>query len=431
MTHPARPRLLDDERVSGALLLLAAIAALVVANSSASGWYDGLLDTTIGPKAWHLDLSVHAWVTEGLLALFFFVVGTELARELRVGALRDWRRASLPVIAAVGGMAMPALVFTVIVVFAGHPQAGHGWAIPTATDIAFALAVLAVAGRGLPAGIRMFLLTLAVVDDLLGIVVIAVFYTGELHLPALVLSFAGLATFWLFTRRTWARWWVLLPVALLTWAAVHAAGVPPAVAGALLGLVVPVRPLRGEHKGRAPQYEDALRPAASWVALPIFAFCAAGVPLSPDDGDPAAGAVMVAVVVGLVVGKPLGVLAATWLATRVGQLKLPPGVRMADITPVGLLAGVGFTVALLVGHLSFHEPTLTQAATRGVLGGSALACLGAVAGLLLSTRRHRRAKTLRMVAESQRSTDTHDNDEPHVERDNDPDDGPRGNGEHA
>ena len=384
-------RVTEDERFGGAAMLCAAVAALVAANCPLRDGYHRLLDTTFGPGPWRLP--VEAWATEGLLALFFFVVGTELVREFRVGALRDRRRAALPLIAAVGGMVVPAVVYTVVIAAAGVPT-HRGWAIPTATDIAFALAVLAVAGRGLPGGVRMFLLTLAVVDDLLGVVVIAVFYTADLDLWALGGAVAGVAAFTLLVRQRWARWWSLLPVALATWAAVQVSGVPPAVAGAVLGLTVPVGPLRGQRRGRAVRYEEALRPVATWVALPLFAFCATGVTVGGHGGDPAAVPVMVAVAAGLVLGKPVGVLGATVLATRVGRLRLPHGVQTRDLLPVGLLTGIGFTVSLLVAHLSFvGDAALTDAGTLGVLLGSAVACLGAVVGLRLRVRHRSSGRT--------------------------------------
>ncbi len=377
-------RAVEDERLGGAAMLLAAVAALVVANSPAQDAYHRLLGTTFGPGPWRL--SVEAWATEGLLTLFFFVVGTELAREFRVGALRDRRRAALPVIAAVGGMVVPAVVYTVVVSVTGA-GAHHGWAIPTATDIAFALAVLAVAGRGLPGGVRMFLLTLAVVDDLLGVIVIAVVYTDGLDPWALVGAVVAAAVFALLVRQPWARWWSLLPVALVTWAAVQSSGVPPAVAGAVLGLTVPVMPLHEQRRGRAGQYEEALRPVATWVALPVFAFCATGVSLGGHGDDPAAVPVMVAVAAGLVLGKPVGVLGTAVLATRFGRLRLPRGMHTADLLPVGLLAGIGFTVSLLMAHLSFVDATLSDASTLGVLVGSAVACLASIVVLRLRVRR--------------------------------------------
>lgn len=389
-------RALTDERLGGAAMLFAAVAALVVANSPLRDGYHQLLGATFGPGPWRL--SVEAWAAEGLLTLFFFVVGTELAREFRVGALRDRRRAALPVIAAVGGMVVPAVLYTVIVSVAGA-EASRGWAIPTATDIAFALAVLAVAGRGLPGGVRMFLLTLAVVDDLLGVVVIAVFYTADLDPWALIGAVVASAVFALLVRQRWARWWSLLPVALVTWAAVQTSGVPPAVAGAVLGLTVPVMPLHEQRRGRAGQYEEALRPVATWVALPLFAFCATGVTLGGHGDDPAARAVMVAVAVGLVLGKPVGVLGATVLAARFSRLRLPRGVQTADLLPVGLLAGIGFTVSLLVAHLSFvGDAALTGAGTLGVVIGSAVACLGAIVALQLRVRRTRAADATRPAA---------------------------------
>jgi NhaA family Na+:H+ antiporter len=347
----------------------------------------------VGPAGLHLDLPVATWATEGLLAIFFFVVGVELVRELVVGNLRDPRRAAVPVVAAIGGMAVPAGIYLLTLRLAGDTVGTTGWAIPTATDIAFALAVLAVVGRGLPAGVRTFLLTLAVVDDLLGIVIIAVFYADALHLGPLALAAAGVLAFGWLARTRWARWWVLIPVALVTWAALHSSGVQPAVAGALLGLSVPARPVHGERSSRAHRYEELVRPLSAGVALPVFALFAAGVSFSGGSGDVLAEPVFLAVLAGLVVGKPLGVLVVTTLATRLTGLRLPPGVTLRDLLPIGLLTGVGFTVSLLIAELSFSEGPQTAASKLGVLAGSLLAAVGAAVALRLRAQRVRRART--------------------------------------
>lgn len=398
----ARLRLaLTRETTGGALLLSAALLGLLAANSPASDLYTRIRETAVGPPG--LDLSVATWATEGLLAVFFFVVGVELVRELVVGNLRDPRRAAVPVLAAIGGMAVPAGLYVLVLVLAGDTSALHGWAIPTATDIAFALAVLAVVGRGLPVGVRTFLLTLAVVDDLLGIVVIAVFYATSLHLVPLGLAVAGVVVFAVLARTRAGRWWTLLPVAVATWVALHESGVQPAVAGALLGLVVPARPVLGERRDRAHRYEEIVRPWSAGVALPVFAFFAAGVVLSGQGSTVFADPVLIAVVVGLVLGKPLGVMVMTTAVTRLTGLRLPPGVGLRDLVPIGLLTGVGFTVSLLITQLSFADEEQIAAGKIGVLAGSFVAALGAALGLWLRAQRVRRTRTAPASAGSSRT----------------------------
>ena len=273
---------LRAETVGGILLIVGAAIALVWANSPWSSSYFDLGNVTVGPGAAHLDLSLSTWAADGLLAIFFFVAGLELKREFVAGELRDPRRAALPVAAAVGGMLLPALVF--VAINAGEGTA-RGWAIPTATDIAFAVAVLAVISSHLPSGLRTFLLTLAVVDDLLAITVIAVFYTDELHVSYLLLALLPLAAFaWLAHSRLHASYF-LLPLALATWVLVHESGVHATVAGVLLGFAVPVlRPVAGREHGRAEHIEHLVRPISAGVAVPVFAFFASGVDVGGYKG---------------------------------------------------------------------------------------------------------------------------------------------------
>ncbi len=379
-THPVSRRQrfaqrLRLETTSGALLLIAAALALVWANSPWSDAYTGLMETRVGPAALHLDLSVAAWAADGLLAVFFFVVGVELKHEIVAGSLRNPRQAAVPVLAAVGGMALPAAVYVGIVLAAGDPAALTGWAIPAATDIAFALAVLAIFGRGLPIGLRTFLLTLAVVDDLLAIVVIAVFYTASVQLLALVGALLAVVAFGLVVRSRSARWWLLVPIALVAWWLMHESGVHATIAGVLLGATVPARPVRGEGEPRTHLLEAAVRPWSTAIALPVFAFCSAGVSVAGGGGfaELAAQPVLPAVVAGLVLGKLLGVLGVTALVTRLTPLRLPDGVGLRDLLPVALLTGVGFTVSLLITELSFDDPARTDAAKLAVLIGSGLA----------------------------------------------------------
>jgi NhaA family Na+:H+ antiporter len=370
------------ETTGGLLLIVAAALALVWANSPWREGYQALSGTVVGPHALHLDLTIAEWAADGLLAIFFFVVGLELKHEFVAGSLRNPKEAGVPMLAAVGGMAVPAVIFTVVVLALGEPSAVHGWAIPTATDIAFAVGVLAVFGKGLPLAIRTFLLTLAVVDDLLAIVVIAVFYSDDLHLLYLVgaLAVVALAGWYVRTRRP--RWWLLLPLGVVTWGLMHASGVHATVAGVLLGFTVPAVAMHGEPRPRTLRYAHAMEPWSQGLALPVFAFLAAGVNVV-DGGGPAeilGQPVVPAIALGLVVGKVVGVLGTTALVTRLTPLRLAQGIGVRDLLPVSLLAGIGFTVALLVAELSFgHGSEHTEGAKAAILLASVTAAvLGAV-----------------------------------------------------
>lgn len=384
-------QLLRLETTSGALLLLAAAAALIWANSPARESYAELMALRIGPEALHLDLSVAGWAADGLLAVFFYVVGVELKHEVVAGSLRDPKRAAVPVIAAIGGMALPAAVYVTVVLLAGDPQALSGWAIPAATDIAFALAVLAIFGRGLPIGLRTFLLTLAVVDDLLAILVIAFFYTASVQLFAVLGAVVAITAFALLARSRYAFWWVLLPVALVAWWCMHESGIHATIAGVLLGAVVPARPILGERTARTHRHEAAVRPWSTAIALPIFAFCSAGVSVADGGGfaELAAQPVLVAVAAGLVLGKLFGVLGITALVTRLTPLRLPDGIGVRDLVPIALLTGIGFTVSLLITELSFDDAARTDAAKLAVLIGSGTAALLAAPLLRWDARRAR------------------------------------------
>lgn len=382
---------LSAEALGGALLLAATVAAVLWANSPWARAYRRLSAARVGPSAWGLDLTLGAWASEGVLCLFFFVVGLELVREATAGSLRDPRSAGAPVAAAVGGMAVPALVYLIAVHARGAGALAHGWAIPTATDVAFAVAVLSVFGAGLPSGLRTFLLTLAVADDLLAVVVIAVFYSDDIGLPALGLAVLAIGAFGAVGRARWARWWLLAPLALAAWAAMHASGVHATIAAAALGLATPARALRGERTSRAERWSRMLSPWSAMVAAPVFAFFAAGVGLRGSVGAALSDPVFVAVAGGLVLGKPIGVLGSTALLTRFTPLRLPNGVGMRDLVPVGLLTGIGFTVALLVASLAFCGAVEVEAAKAGILIGSAISAALGAALLRWDVRRARGA----------------------------------------
>jgi Na+:H+ antiporter, NhaA family len=358
------------------LLAVAAVVGLVWINSPWGDSYEQLRDATFGPSALHLDLSLGTWAADGLLAIFFFVAGLELKREFVAGDLRDRRRAALPVVAAVGGMALPAVIYLGVNLIAPEGDTA-GWAIPAATDIAFALAVLAVIAPRLPDALRTFLLTLAVVDDLLAIAIIAVFYTSDLEPLALLAALIPLALFgWLLQRR-FTAWWLLLPLALLTWALVHESGVHATVAGVLLALTVPVAANRGGEVGLAERFEDRIRPLSAGVAVPIFALLSAGVAVAGLDGlaDAASDPVAIGIVLGLVVGKAVGVFASAGLVSRFTHARLDDDLDWWDVFGAALLAGLGFTVSLLITELAFGLTEQAERAKVGILVGSGLAIL--------------------------------------------------------
>ena len=375
--------LLRAETVGGALLLAAAAAALVWANSPWSASYDRLSNFVIGWESLHLELSVSAWAADGLLAIFFFVVGLELKREFVAGDLRDPARAALPIAAAVGGMAAPAAIFIGINLFAGQPENIDGWAVPIATDIAFALAVLAVLSTHLPSALRIFLLTLAVVDDLLAIIVIAVFYTDHLSVGPLLGALVPIALFGLAVQRGHRQWWILVPLAVVAWALAHASGVHATVAGVLLGFTVPVL---GRHAA-AERFEHRLRPLSAGVAVPVFAFFAAGVTVGGLSGFATAltHPLTIGVIAGLVLGKPIGIFCTTYLLARFTNASLDEDLAWRDVFGVALLAGIGFTVSLLIGELAFEDSPVADADVKiAVLTGSVVA--GLLAAVVLISR---------------------------------------------
>jgi NhaA family Na+:H+ antiporter len=384
--------ILRKETVGGGLLLLGAVIALAWANSPWSGAYTALSGLVVGPHALHLDLSLSAWAADGLLAVFFFVAGLELKREFVAGDLRSPARAALPVAAAVGGVIVPAVLFLLVTTGAGG-NASEGWAIPTATDIAFALAVLAIIGTHLPSGLRTFLLTLAVVDDLIAITIIAVFYTRSLSALPLLLAVVPLGLFTFLVQRRVRSWWLLLPLAAATWVLVHASGVHATVAGVLLAFAVPVvRRSAGPGPGLAEHFEHRFRPLSSGFAVPVFAFFAAGVSVAGGGGVGAALAdpVTVGVVVGLVVGKVIGVLGATYLVQRFTHAELDEGLAWWDVLGLALLSGIGFTVSLLIGELAFGTGSERDGHVKiGILAGSLLAALSATVVLRLRNRTYR------------------------------------------
>ncbi|QZY52632.1 Na+/H+ antiporter NhaA [Leucobacter tenebrionis] len=393
--------ILRKETVGGILLVIAAVIAIVWANTPLADGYFALRDLEVGYEPWHLRLSLGAWAADGLLAIFFFLVGLELKREFVAGDLRRFSTAIVPIAAACGGVAVPALIYAAIVW--QQPELRHGWAIPTATDIAFAVAVLAIIGSHLPSALRIFLLTLAVVDDLIAISIIAIFYTDRIEILPLVGAFAVIAVYGIvaqrfrsfFGDRPFAAWLILLPIGVVAWALMHASGIHATIAGVLLGFTIPVLHRRVDRAagvdgpGLAEEFEHRFRPLSAGFAVPVFAFFAAGVSLGGWDGIGAAllSPVTLAIVAGLVLGKPLGIVTTTWLVTKLGRIRLDPALRWIDMVGVGLLAGIGFTVSLLVAELSFESGSPAHDhAKAAILSASIIAAV--LAAIVLGIRNH-------------------------------------------
>ncbi len=365
--------LLRQETVGGAIVLAAAVVAVVWANSPFADAYVSLRHLQVGP------LDVEHWASDGALTLFFFLAGLELKRELLVGSLRRPADALVPIAAATAGVAVPAVIYTVVNLGNGT---ANGWAIPAATDIAFALAVLAVVGSALPEQLRGFLLTLAVVDDLIVICIIAIFYTSSLHLLPLLAAVVLLGVYAVLQHFRVTTFVLYVPVALACWWFVHESGIHATIAGVALGLLTRVVPDADERRSPAERLEHRLTPLSAGVAVPVFALLAAGVTITVGGGlwrDP----VVIGVVLGLVVGKPVGVMAGAWIVTRFTRAELNEKLSWRDVFGVAVLAGVGFTVALLVGDLSFPRGE-TDAAKTAVLVGSVLAAL--LAAVILGRR---------------------------------------------
>jgi NhaA family Na+:H+ antiporter len=373
------------EALSGLVLLAGAVAALVWANA-ATGSYEEFWHhhVNVGVGDASIDLSIQHWVNDGLMTVFFFVVGLEIKREVVRGELRDPRTVALPVLAAIGGMALPALLYTAL--NAGGSGA-EGWAIPAATDIAFAVGVLALLGPRVPRNLKLFVLTLAIVDDIGAIIVIAIFYSGGVELLWLLAS-AGLVALILVLQRLRVATPIayVLP-ALALWVCLYEAGVHPTIAGVILGLLTPARPFGGRQV--IESLEHGVHPWSSFLIVPLFALANAGIVIDSDTVSRAFDSpVTIGVALGLVVGKTLGITLATALGVRLRLGRLPDGVRWPHLVGGAAVAGIGFTVALFVADLSFRGTRLENAII-GILVGSLLSGLVGAAVIAGAARRPR------------------------------------------
>lgn len=371
-------RFVHVEAASGIVLLLAAVLALLWANSPWHGSYHALWHVPLAISLGHEAFSqpLHFWINDALMTVFFLVVGMEIRREIHEGALSELRQAMLPILAALGGVAVPALIYAGMNM---DPSRQHGWAVPTATDIAFAVGALALLGRSIPANVRVFLLALAIIDDIIAVLIIAFVYSSGLDYSGFVLAAAGMAIVLGMQRiGVGSAWAYVLPGAIL-WFGLLKTGAHPTLSGVVLGLMTPVRPFRalGEKEpaeAPAARVPVALHPWVAFGVMPLFALANAGVGF--DGVDLAAGGsmwVLLGVAVALVVGKPVGVIGVSWLAVRLGWCRLPPDVTWGGIALIGLLAGIGFTMSIFVAMLAFQDEALLGAAKLGVLLGSAVA----------------------------------------------------------
>ncbi|MFT3944666.1 MAG: Na+/H+ antiporter NhaA [Ancrocorticia sp.] len=383
---------LHNESFAGMLLVAGALIALAWANSPIRESYFAIANTVVGPHSLHLDLTIAQWAADGILTVFFFVVGLELKQEFTTGSLHDPKKAAVPILAAVCGMAGPILVYVLVQLISGSGSYG-GWAVPVATDIAFALAILSIFGKGLPAAARAFLMTLAVADDLGGIIVIAIFFSDGIDILWFAAAIAAIAAFGFLCKKRITYWWLLWPIAIFAWYAMHGSGIHATIAGVALGMVVPARAAAGESESLTARFAHTMEFYSAGFVVPIFAFFAAGVNIIDSGGflgmlgDPVA----IGIYLGLPLGKLIGISGGVWLMIRFFKLKLGDRLSIKDIIPVSLVAGIGFTVSLLIAQLSFAptDPHEAHARVAVILGSFLAVIAGAIALRMRQSQRLR------------------------------------------
>ena len=369
---------LSGQASAGFVLIGGAAAALLVANSEGAETYFGVLETYVGP------LSVLHWINDALMALFFLLVGLEIKRELMDGQLSTPRRRVLPGVAALGGMVVPALIYVAINQDGG---ALRGWAVPVATDIAFALGVLALLGKRVPVSLRIFLTALAIIDDLLAVMIIAIFYTSELSFLWLGAALATLVLLTGLNRMKEVRLWSYLLVGVALWVFTYLSGVHATLAGVALALTIPIRCTPGcpdDMESPLHRLEHGIQPWVAYLVIPVFGFANAGVSLAGLGLDALLEPVALGVAAGLFVGKQVGVFVTTWAAIRMRLADTPEDATMLQVYGVALLCGIGFTMSLFIGLLAFDDPALQAQVKIGVLAGSLLSALVGAAALGLS-----------------------------------------------
>lgn len=382
---------LKDESISGKLILGATLLALLVVNSPLRDSYENFwhLDLTLGLGNQRLSMDLRHWINEGLMAFFFLVVGLEIKRELVRGELRSRQIALLPIAAALGGMVIPALIYALL---NPSPEAIRGWGIPIATDIAFAVGILMLLGDRVPSSLKAFLLTLAIADDIGAIVVIALFYAEIIHYGYLLASVTLFAGLWAFRHRLTGKTFLLLLFGATLWLTIHLSGIHASIVGVALGLLAPLSGSSGEASV-AEKFERMFLPVSTFVALPVFAFANAGLVFSSQNLDNTSSiSIMWGIILGLVAGKVIGIVGATWLVVRSGKAELPNGTRWSHIVGIGFIAGIGFTVSLFITELAFGENThLAETAKISIFIASAVSALLGSVVLVASRRANPRA----------------------------------------
>lgn len=368
---------LKDESIGGKLILGAALLSLVIVNSPLNGQFEHFWGTSlsIGVGEWVLSLDLRHWLNEGLMAFFFLVVGLEIKRELVKGELKDFKTAVLPIGAAIGGMLVPALVY---LAFNVHTDAVRGWGIPIATDIAFAVAILTILGRRVPTALKIFLLTLAIADDIGAIIVIALFYAEIIHYGYLLASVGIIASTFLFRKQLTNRLMIVIAVGILLWTTTHMSGIHASIVGAAMGLLAPVSG-KGRQLSASEKAEKLFLPITTFFILPLFAFANAGFVL---NGSAVTSNISVVwgIICGLIVGKVVGISLATWILTKLGIASLPKGVSWKHILGVGFIAGIGFTVSIFITELAFsgNDSLIASAKAAIFIASAASALLGVI-----------------------------------------------------
>ncbi|UPR34043.1 Na+/H+ antiporter NhaA [Vibrio cyclitrophicus] len=356
------------ESAGGIILVIAAAIAMFVANSPLNEMYQGVLHSYV------LGMSVSHWINDGLMAVFFLLIGLEVKRELLEGALKSKETAIFPAIAAVGGMLAPALIY--VLFNSSNPEALQGWAIPAATDIAFALGIMALLGNRVPVSLKVFLLALAIIDDLGVVVIIALFYSGDLSTLALTVGFIATGVLFMLNNKHVTKLSVYLIVGAILWFAVLKSGVHATLAGVVIGFAIPLKGNKGE---RSPlkHLEHALHPYVAFAILPVFAFANAGISLEGISISSLTGMLPLGIAMGLLVGKPLGIFAFSWGAVKLGVAKLPEGVNFMNIFAVSVLCGIGFTMSIFISSLAFGPTNadFDTLARLGILMGSTTAAI--------------------------------------------------------
>jgi NhaA family Na+:H+ antiporter len=361
-----------SEVSGGVMLMVAAVLAIGLYNSPLDWLYRTLLDTPVVVRigALAIDKPLLLWINDGLMAIFFFHVGLEIKREMVEGRLSSWKQASLPAIAAAGGMLVPALIY--IALNQGDPAALRGWAIPAATDIAFALGALALLGKRAPISLKIFLLALAILDDLGAIVIIAIFYTDHLSVTALSIAVAGAGVLFAMNMKGVTRISPYLIIGVIMWVCVLKSGVHATLAGVVIALTIPLRVPGGSESSPLHHLEHVLLPWVAFGVMPIFAFANAGVSLAGFSLNTLLAPIPLGIALGLFIGKQVGILGFSWAAIRLGVCAMPAGVNWAQMHGIAILAGIGFTMSLFIGTLAFADPANAAAVRFGVLSGSLL-----------------------------------------------------------